>query len=110
MTHTTGRYYDKAELPANDDIKRKMDIAAVKARIGARQKDTFSIDYLAGVGVSAMGFPVSIYILLSPSITSVFNLNRHNPLHSSSDFRQCPITNIKPPSGPSPSILELKRK
>ncbi|KAL8792097.1 MAG: hypothetical protein Q9195_005272 [Heterodermia aff. obscurata] len=57
VTHTTGRYDDKARLSANDDT---MDIAAVKARIGARLKDSFSIDYLAGVGVSAMGFPWAV--------------------------------------------------
>ena len=59
VTHTTG-HYDRAGLPANNEVNAIVDIAAVKARIGARLKDTFSIDYLAGVGVSAMGFPVSI--------------------------------------------------
>ena len=60
VTHTTGRYDDKAGLPANNEVDTVVDIAAIKARIGARLKDTFSIDYLAGVGVSAMGFPVGI--------------------------------------------------
>ena len=57
VTHTTARYDEKA---VDDEVTTAVDIAAIKARIGARLKDTFSIDYLAGVGVSAMGFPVSI--------------------------------------------------
>ncbi len=56
VTHTTGRYGDDEGL-SEDEV---VDVAAAKARIGDKLKDTFSIDYLAGVGVSAMGFPVSI--------------------------------------------------
>ena len=63
VTHTTGRYRDKKESSGDDGINAVVDVEAVKARIGAQLKNTFSIDYLAGVGVSAMGFPVSI---LSP--------------------------------------------
>ena len=59
VTHTTGRYDDKARLSANDTV----DIEAIKTRAGTRLKDSFSIDYLAGVGVSAMGFPVCINFL-----------------------------------------------
>ena len=59
VTHTTGRYGDKDVLSGDDVMPAAVDVAAVKARIGAQLKDTFSIDYLAEVGVSAMGFPVS---------------------------------------------------
>ena len=61
ITHTTGRYDDKARPSANDD--GAMDVDATKARIGTRLNDSFSIDYLAGVGVSAMGFPVRVNLL-----------------------------------------------
>lgn len=82
VTHTTGRYYDGAGLPANDEGNAIVDIAAVKARIGARLKDTFSIDYLAGVGVSAMGFPVSI----SSSTPISYPHLRYHFLQNSSAF------------------------
>ena len=35
----------------------EVDIAAIKRRVTTRLSDTFSIDYLANVGVSEMGFP-----------------------------------------------------
>ena len=60
VTHTTGRYDDKDELSGDHAMPAAVDVAAVKARIGVQLKDSFSIDYLAEVGVSAMGFPVSI--------------------------------------------------
>lgn len=60
VTHTTGRYGEKNAVSVGDQVDTRLDLAAVKARIGTQLKDTFSIDYLAGVGVSAMGFPVSI--------------------------------------------------
>ena len=59
VTHTTGRYFEKDESSGNNAMPVAVDVAAVKARIGAQLKDNFSIDYLAEVGVSAMGFPVS---------------------------------------------------
>ena len=59
VTHTTGRYGDRKDSSGDDKIDAAVDVAAVKAQIGVQLKDTFSIDYLAGVGVSAMGFPVS---------------------------------------------------
>lgn len=61
VTHTTGRYDDKERLSGDDGGDAVVNVAEVKARIGAQLKDTFSIDYLAGVGVSAMGFPVSVF-------------------------------------------------
>ena len=62
VTHTTGRYGEKDELSGDEWVDAAVDIEGVKARlVGARLKDTFSIDYLAGVGVSAMGFPVSVF-------------------------------------------------
>lgn len=59
LTHTTGRYADE-EVPSANDVELAIDIAAVKARIGSQLKDNFSIDYLSGVGVSAMGFPWAV--------------------------------------------------
>ena len=60
VTHTTGRYGDKDDLAGGNAMPAAVDVAAVKARIGVQLKDSFSIDYLAEVGVSAMGFPVSV--------------------------------------------------
>ena len=59
VTHTTCRFATGEALLADgkDDL---IDVAAVKARIGSQLKDSFSIDYLSGVGVSAMGFPWSV--------------------------------------------------
>ena len=59
VTHTTGRYGDQDQLSGDNAMPTAVDVAAVKARIGAQLKDSFSIDYLAEVGVSAMGFYVS---------------------------------------------------
>ena len=56
VTHTTGRFADQDD----DEAKRPVDIPAIKTQIGSKLKDTFSIDYLSGVGVSAMGFPWSV--------------------------------------------------
>lgn len=56
VTHTTGRFVDK-EGHFEEDANKSVDVAAVKARIGIQFKNNFSIDYLDGVGVSAMGFP-----------------------------------------------------
>ena len=96
VTHTTGRYYDRAGLPANEEVNAAVDIAAVKARIGARLKDTFSIDYLACVGVSAMGFPVSISS--STSITYP-HLRYHFLLNASAFISYTPLfsfAHVKP--------------
>ena len=59
VTHTTGRFADQDGL-LTDEAKRPVDIPAIKTQIGSKLKDTFSIDYLSGVGVSAMGFPWSV--------------------------------------------------
>lgn len=58
VTHTTGRYSDDS-LPI-DELNAVTDIAAVKEQIRTKLSDTFSIDYLASVGVSAMGFPWAV--------------------------------------------------
>ena len=72
VTHTTGRYDEKERLSGDDGGDAVVNVADVKARIGARLKDTFSIDYLAGVGVSAMGFPVSIFSFASISCSPIW--------------------------------------
>ena len=59
VTHTTGRFVDE-QGPLEDDANKSIDVAAVKATIGTRFKNSFSIDYLDGVGVSAMGFPWAV--------------------------------------------------
>ncbi|KAL9047331.1 MAG: hypothetical protein Q9214_000058 [Letrouitia sp. 1 TL-2023] len=59
VTHTTGRIADK-ETSWIDAMETTTDIAAIKAGIGSQLNNTFSIDYLAGVGVSAMGFPWAV--------------------------------------------------
>ncbi|OGM40961.1 hypothetical protein ABOM_010478 [Aspergillus bombycis] len=54
LTHTTSCWtVEQDEQPTT----RKVDIEAVKPRINNKLEDNFSIDYLASVGVSAMGFP-----------------------------------------------------
>ena len=68
LTHTTGRYADKEALLAGDAVDSNIDVTAVKRRIGSQLKNTFSIDYLAEVGVSEMGFPVS---LIFPSFVPI---------------------------------------
>ncbi|KAL8747978.1 MAG: hypothetical protein Q9190_000190 [Brigantiaea leucoxantha] len=59
VTHTTGRFADE-EMSWIDETDTAADITAIKANIRSQLKDTFSIDYLAGVGVSAMGFPWAV--------------------------------------------------
>ena len=71
VTHTTGRYDDKARPSANNN--GAMDVDATQARIGTRLNDSFSIDYLAGVGVSAMGFPVRINLLCIHCLNLAFD-------------------------------------
>jgi 6-methylsalicylic acid synthase len=53
LTHTTGRQ----GTGYNNDIGSTIDIDATIKRIGAQLSDTFTIDYLAAVGVPDMGFP-----------------------------------------------------
>ncbi|KAE8371950.1 hypothetical protein BDV26DRAFT_298321 [Aspergillus bertholletiae] len=54
LTHTTSYWaVEQDEQLAT----RKVDIEAVKSRINNKLENNFSIDYLASVGVSAMGFP-----------------------------------------------------
>ncbi|MCJ1266045.1 hypothetical protein MMC22_005927 [Lobaria immixta] len=62
VTHTTGRFTDGEGSVEKDEQDEDLfvDIAAISTSIGTRLKDTFSIDYLADVGVSAMGFPWAV--------------------------------------------------
>ncbi|KAE8365544.1 hypothetical protein BDV27DRAFT_102722 [Aspergillus caelatus] len=54
LTHTTSHWaVERDEQPTT----REIDIEAVKSRINNKLGDNFSIDYLASVGVPAMGFP-----------------------------------------------------
>ncbi|THC91851.1 hypothetical protein EYZ11_008699 [Aspergillus tanneri] len=55
VTHTTA-YWARDVLGSEDRI----DITAVKQRLGTRIRDDFSINYLDQVGVSAMGFPWAV--------------------------------------------------
>ncbi|MCJ1371537.1 6-methylsalicylic acid synthase [Loxospora ochrophaea] len=55
VTHTTA-HFSKDQIPR----EKGGDILAIKARIGTQLKNTFSIDYLDSVGVSAMGFSWAI--------------------------------------------------
>lgn len=57
VTHTTAQWSLKPLLSSDSNL---MDIEAVKARIGTKIADNFSIDYLDKVGVSAMGFPWAV--------------------------------------------------
>ncbi len=59
VTHTTGRFTD-VEDSSVEEKDTTIDVATIKARIGTQFKNTFSIDYLDGVGVSAMGFPWAV--------------------------------------------------
>ncbi|KAF2999438.1 t1pks [Curvularia kusanoi] len=57
VTHTTAQWNSK---PLAISDSHTMNIEAVKARIGTKLPDNFSIDYLDKVGVSAMGFPWAV--------------------------------------------------
>lgn len=57
VTHTTGHGIN-CRPEATAEVR--FDISAVKTRIGAQLRDDFSIDYLAKVGVGAMGFPWTV--------------------------------------------------
>lgn len=59
VTHTTGRFIGGTGSVEKDEDKF-VDAASINTRIGTRLKDTFSIDYLSGVEVSAMGFPWAV--------------------------------------------------
>nr|AFP89390.1 polyketide synthase [Cladosporium phlei] len=54
VTHTTSQFHTDA---CSDNKISAIDIDATKARIADTLPSSFSIDYLAKVGVSAMGFP-----------------------------------------------------
>ena len=69
VTHTTGRYGDGEVSSENGGLE--VDVPAIKARIRVQLKNRFSIDYLAELGVSAMGFPVST---LSLALIQLFPL------------------------------------
>lgn len=59
LTHTSATTLAEvnSDLPPHGlDI----DVACIKSRIGTELKPSFSIDYLADVGVSAMGFPWAV--------------------------------------------------
>ena len=58
MTHTTGQW--SASIPLVPSVAQKLDIPAIKARIGTKLADNFSVGYLEKVGVSAMGFPWAV--------------------------------------------------
>lgn len=70
LTHTTARYADRNGPSANNAVESTIDVFAVKKRIGSQLKETFSVDYLAEVGVSAMGFPVRISAPSFPTFAS----------------------------------------
>ncbi|EGE06642.1 6-methylsalicylic acid synthase [Trichophyton equinum CBS 127.97] len=52
VTHTESRCAARTEA-----IAEVIDLSEIKTRIGTRLDDDFTIDYLAKVGVAAMGFP-----------------------------------------------------
>ncbi|MCJ1403645.1 hypothetical protein MMC11_006868 [Xylographa trunciseda] len=58
MTHTTSQWTAEAPSMATNDLT--FNVPAIRARIGVKLADNFSIDYLDKVGVSAMGFPWAI--------------------------------------------------
>ncbi len=59
VTHTTSRFANQ-DGSLTDGVKTPVDIPVIRTRIGSQLKDSFSIDYLNGVGVSAMGFPWAV--------------------------------------------------
>ena len=59
VTHTTGRFAE-GDAVSSEPQGEQFDVSAIKARIGTKLKDNFSIEYLDGVGVSAMGFPWAV--------------------------------------------------
>jgi len=59
VTHTTAHFADE-KAPMEEDGNESIEVTAVKARIGTGYKNSFSIDYLDGVGVSAMVFPWAV--------------------------------------------------
>ena len=58
VTHTTGSWSSEISYAADD--RQSLAIAAIRARIGTKLANNFSIDYLDKVGVSAMGFPWAV--------------------------------------------------
>lgn len=59
VTHTTAHFADE-KTSMEEDGNESIDVTTVKARIGTGYKNSFSIDYLDGVGVSVMGFPWAV--------------------------------------------------
>ncbi|QDS76697.1 putative PKS-like protein biosynthetic cluster [Venturia effusa] len=58
MTHTTAEIIGSTiRADSMRSIAEPLDVPAIQTRIGSILKKTFSIDYLARVGVSDMGFP-----------------------------------------------------
>lgn len=60
VTHTTGHWNLSNTSCDDEEHMTSVDIESAKKRIGAVLPSSFSIDYLAKVGVSAMGFPWTI--------------------------------------------------
>lgn len=58
VTHTTGKWTAEEPSVAADDLA--FDVPAIKARIGVKLANNFSMDYLDKVGVSAMEFPWAV--------------------------------------------------
>ncbi|KAF2276779.1 6-methylsalicylic acid synthase [Westerdykella ornata] len=54
LTHTTGRVSNALDIP------QTIDIVGITKRIGQELSKTFTIDYLAAVGVPDMGFPWTV--------------------------------------------------
>ena len=58
VTHTTGSW--SSEISCIADERQILDIRTIKTRIGTKLAGNFSIEYLAKIGVSAMGFPWAV--------------------------------------------------
>ena len=80
LTHTTGHYTYINPSSTDDIVGSSIEVSAVQTRIRSQIKDNFSIDYLAEVGVSEMGFPVSaLSVPLSFSVHCFFFGATQNP-------------------------------
>jgi 6-methylsalicylic acid synthase len=56
LTHTSANVV----IQQDGDISADIDLSSIQARLTTELKPSFSIDYLAGVGVPAMGFPWAV--------------------------------------------------
>ncbi|KAF2259426.1 polyketide syntase 2 [Lojkania enalia] len=56
VTHTTARHQAQIEI----ELPKKIDVESTIARINQELKSTFTVDYLANVGVPLMGFPWTV--------------------------------------------------